>query len=82
MRMTQVASSTSTSAQALGTCWPRCADANAMFGDHLARASQARRYIQNTGSADASRLHARLVDVGDRVGATPTFPDRTIRRLP
>jgi hypothetical protein len=38
-------------------------------------------YIQST-SSDASRLHTVLIDVGDRAGATPTFPDRTIRRLP
>ncbi len=39
-------------------------------------------YIQNTSSSDASRLLTRLVDVGDRADSTPTFPERTIRRLP
>jgi hypothetical protein len=38
-------------------------------------------YIQNTSSADASRLHAVVVDLGDRPDSIPTFPDRIIRRL-
>jgi hypothetical protein len=39
-------------------------------------------YVQNVSSSDASQLHAVLLDVGDSPSSTPTFPDKTIRRLP
>ena len=39
-------------------------------------------YLQNTSSSDASQLHAVLIDVGDAPSSTPTFPDKTVRRLP
>ncbi len=39
-------------------------------------------YLENTSSSDASQLHAVLLDVGDSPSSTPTFPDKTVRRLP
>jgi len=39
-------------------------------------------YLQNTSSADASRLQAVFMDAGDRADDTAFVVDRIVRRLP